>query len=170
MDSEKDKTIIELENCGTDTADDKDVKEHITKRKKCLKVLKNNLLMILLILSMGAGIGLGAGVRMVEPPFTSRQIKYLKFPGDLLMNMLKLLILPLIVSSLISGLASLDTRASGRMGLRAIVYYLTTTLSAVILGIILTVSIRPGSRGSEPDSTGSSKVVNTLDTFLDLFR
>ena len=88
------------------------------------------------------------------------------------MNMLKMLILPLIISSLISGLASLDARASGKMGLRAVIYYLTTTFLAVIVGIVLTVTIQPGKRGGEPDelTEGEERIVNTADTFLDLLR
>ena len=137
---------------------------------KFKNVLRENILLIFLIVSMAIGIGLGAGLREVDPPFTKRQIMYLRFPGDLLMSILKMLILPLIVSSLISGLASLDTKSSGRMGLRAIVYYLTTTLAAVVLGIILTMTIQPGSRVGEIEKTGESKIVEPADTFLDLLR
>jgi len=50
------------------------------------------------------------------------------------MRMLKCVILPLISSSLITGLAQLDVRQSGRMGALAILYYLATT------GIAVTVS------------------------------
>ncbi|XP_033738552.1 excitatory amino acid transporter 1-like [Pecten maximus] len=134
------------------------------------RAIKDNLLVIFLIISMGIGVGLGAGLRSVDPPFTKRQILYLRFPGDLLMNMLQMLILPLIVSSLVSGLASLDTRSSGRIGLRAVVYYLTTTLAAVVLGIILTVSIQPGTKGGDVEPSGESKIVEPADTFLDLLR
>ena len=61
---------------------------------------------------------------------------FLAFPGDLLMRMLKMMILPLIISSLIAGLANLDMGSSGRMGGRAVLYYMSTTLLAVILGKI----------------------------------
>ena len=50
------------------------------------------------------------------------------------MRMLKMMILPLIISSLIAGLANLDMGSSGRMGGRAVLYYLSSTLLAVILG------------------------------------
>lgn len=140
------------------------------KRRKVLNFCKDNTILFLLVLSMAVGIGMGAGLREVTPPFTKRQIMYLRFPGDLLMNMLKLLILPLVVSSLVSGLASLDARSSGKMGIRAVVYYLTTTLLAVVLGIVLTLVIRPGERGGDIERSGESKIVNPADTFLDLLR
>ncbi|KAH3698589.1 excitatory amino acid transporter 3-like isoform X2 [Dreissena polymorpha] len=142
------------------------------KGQKVLTMLKKNLLVLLLIVALALGLGLGAGLRTREPRFSKREIMYLRFPGDILMNMLTFLIVPLVISSLVSGLASLDTRTSGRIGLRAIVYYLTTTLMAVVLGIVLTVSIQPGIRGgkSEVPTDTTSRVVNTADTFLDLIR
>ena len=59
---------------------------------------------------------------------------YVKFPGELLMRMLKMLILPLVMSTMISGLASIDIRSVGKIGSRAMTYYLTTTVMATILG------------------------------------
>lgn len=139
-------------------------------RQRLLGALRSNLLVLLLIAALVLGIVLGVLLRMREEPYSTRELMYLRFPGELLMNMLKLLILPLIIASLISGLTSLDTRASGRMGARAVVYYLTTTLAAVILGIILVISISPGTRGDKPVTEGEFKEVEPADTFLDLLR
>ena len=132
--------------------------------------LRSNLLVLLLILALILGIVIGILLRLRPEPWTDRELMYLRFPGELLMNMLKLLILPLIVASLVSGMTSLDTRSSGKLGLRAVVYYLTTTLAAVILGIILVVSIQPGKRGDKPTGTTEFREVEPADTFLDLIR
>ena len=59
---------------------------------------------------------------------------YINYLGDLFLRMLKSLILPLIISSLISAIGSLDLSLSGRIGARAIAYYMITTIFAVILG------------------------------------
>lgn len=59
---------------------------------------------------------------------------------------------------------------------RAITFYLTTTISAVILGIILVTTIRPGVIGGDSSSFTNStekteaKRVYTVDTLLDLVR
>ncbi|XP_027295031.2 excitatory amino acid transporter 3 isoform X1 [Cricetulus griseus] len=97
---------------------------------------------------------------------------YFAFPGEILMRMLKLVILPLIISSMITGVAALDSNVSGKIGLRAVVYYFCTTIIAVILGIVLVVSIKPGvsQKVSEISRTGKSPEVSTVDAMLDLIR
>ena len=137
---------------------------------KVKAALRSNLLVLLLIAALLLGIVIGILLRLRDEPWSDRELMYLRFPGELLMNMLKLLILPLIVASLISGMTSLDTRSSGKLGLRAVVYYMTTTLAAVVLGIILVVSIEPGKRGDKPTGTKAFRKVEPADTFLDLIR
>ena len=63
---------------------------------------------------------------------------------------------------------------SGKVGVRAVVYYLSTTVLAVILGIILVVTIKPGTGGTldaaaEDDHTKKNNVT-TADTLMDLLR
>jgi len=103
---------------------------------------------------------------------TKEDITYIDFPGKIFINILKMLILPLIVSSIISSLAQLDAQSSGKMGIRALIYYLATTLIAAIIGIILVLTIRPGSRGNQVEIKPDSKSAEgrTIDTVLDLFR
>ncbi|XP_028830946.1 excitatory amino acid transporter 5-like isoform X2 [Denticeps clupeoides] len=96
---------------------------------------------------------------------------YFAFPGELLMRMLKMLILPLITSSLMSGLAAMDSKASGRMGLLTITYYLWTTFIAVIVGIVLVLIIHPGTGTEKEGHQGSSgPVMTSADALLDLIR
>ncbi|BFY99760.1 hypothetical protein BsWGS_02800 [Bradybaena similaris] len=149
--------------------------ENISNKRTCcqktLRLLRKNLLVILLIVALIIGVGMGAGLRSLDRKLTKREIMYLRFPGELLMNMLQLVILPLIISSLISGMTSLDARASGKLGARACLYYLTSTLMAVILGIILVLAIKPGEQGDKPVAVDRTfKKVEPADTFLDLIR
>lgn len=103
---------------------------------------------------------------------TKEDISYIDFPGRIFINILKMLILPLIVSSIISSLAQLDAQSSGKMGIRALIYYLATTLIAAILGIVLVLAIRPGSRGGTVEIKAGAKSAEgrIVDTILDLFR
>uniref|UniRef100_A0A8D0JYG9 Amino acid transporter n=1 Tax=Sus scrofa TaxID=9823 RepID=A0A8D0JYG9_PIG len=111
-------------------------------------------------------LGIVIGVLVREYSKLSNLEKfYFSFPGEILMRMLKLVILPLIISSMITGVAALDSNVSGKIGLRAVVYYFCTTIIAVILGIILVVSIKPGvtQKMDEIDRTGSSPEISTVD-------
>lgn len=52
------------------------------------------------------------------------------------------------------------------------IYYFTTTILAVILGIVLVYSIKPGDRTDPPGEVETSETANvtTVDTLLDLAR
>ena len=68
-----------------------------------------------------------------------------KIFGDIFLNLLFVLVIPLIVSSMISGISNLgDIRHLGSLGFKTILFYLSTTLIAVSTGIILVNIIAPG--------------------------
>lgn len=68
-----------------------------------------------------------------------------KFVGDLFLRLLKMITIPLIVSSLVTGVAGLgETSRFGRMFGRTLLYYLTTSLLAITTGIVLVNLIDPG--------------------------
>ncbi|XP_015600706.1 excitatory amino acid transporter 1 isoform X2 [Cephus cinctus] len=119
------------------------------------------------------GIVLGLILRNVrEESWRPREIMYVNYVGELFLRMLKSLILPLIMASLISAIGSLDLSLSGKIGARAITYYMVTTISAVILGIILVISIRPGysSEAEQEAKPSTVRNVTTIDTLMDLIR
>ena len=141
----------------------------------CMRRVSKDLLLVLIIIGVVIGFVIGALVN--EPVNNIEDVEDKKtvlmligFAGELFMSMLKMLILPLIVASLICALASLDAKATGRVGRRALVYYLSTTILAVILGIVLVVAIRPGETDEEKTGTKEVQPVRTLDAFLDLIR
>ncbi|XP_053156321.1 excitatory amino acid transporter 3 [Hemicordylus capensis] len=137
----------------------------------CKRFLKNNWILLSTILAVVLGIGLGVAVREYGK-LSNLDKFYFSFPGEVLMRMLKLIILPLIISSMITGVAALDSNVSGKIGLRAVVYYFCTTVIAVILGIVLVVTIKPGvsQKADEIDRMGSTPEVSTVDAMLDLVR
>ncbi|XP_004440718.1 excitatory amino acid transporter 3 [Diceros bicornis minor] len=135
------------------------------------RFLKNNWLLLSTVAAVVLGIAMGVLIREYSK-LSNLEKFYFAFPGEILMRMLKLIILPLIISSMITGVAALDSNLSGKIGLRAIVYYFCTTVLAAILGLVLAVSIKPGvtQNMDEIDRTGSSSDVSTVDTMLDLIR
>lgn len=70
--------------------------------------------------------------------------------GDIFINILKLIAVPLVLFSIISGVASLgDMKKLGRMGVKTLAIYLTTTMFAVIVGLTLVNIFKPGTHTSE---------------------
>ncbi|XP_069077938.1 excitatory amino acid transporter 2 isoform X2 [Pleurodeles waltl] len=140
----------------------------------CLKIwrkLTGNLLLTLTVFGVIMGAVSGGLLRMASPIHPDI-VMVIAFPGDILMRMLKMLILPLVISSLITGLSGLDAKASGRLGTRAMVYYMATTIIAAILGVILVLVIHPGNPKLREQMGQGQKNddVSSLDAFLDLIR
>lgn len=74
-----------------------------------------------------------------------QDMKVVKPLGDLFLRALRMVVVPLIVTSMVVGMAGIgDTRKLGRLGGRLMAFFATTTALAVILGVILTMTIRPG--------------------------
>uniref|UniRef100_A0A8C4DZ68 Amino acid transporter n=1 Tax=Dicentrarchus labrax TaxID=13489 RepID=A0A8C4DZ68_DICLA len=132
--------------------------------------LKRNAFVVLTMVSVAIGIGLGFALRPIN--MSTRDIKYLTFPGELLMRILQMLVLPLLISSLITGMSSVDRKAYGKLGLRALSFYMVTTIIAAFTGIALAILIQPGksSRTASVSSSGEAEAVQTVDSFLDLIR
>ncbi|KAJ8274512.1 hypothetical protein COCON_G00091370 [Conger conger] len=132
-------------------------------------VCKQNGLLILSVLAVIIGCLLGFFLRARH--LSEQEVKYFQFPGELLMRMLKMLILPLVVSSLMSGLAALDAKCSSRLGIMTISYYLWTTFVAVVVGIVMVSIIHPGGAAQKEDSQDSGKpIMSSADALLDLIR
>jgi len=73
------------------------------------------------------------------------------FAGTLFLNALKMLIVPLVVSSIISGIAGIGSSgALGRLGGKTLAYYLTTSLVAILTGLLLVNLLTPGLADGEP--------------------
>lgn len=112
----------------------------------------------------------GFGLRPAH--LDEESIMLISYPGELFMRVLKLMILPLVIASLISGSASLNARMNGRIALRTLLYFVSTSFFNAILGICLVLLIHPGDPGMHPDfiSTNGPRQVNILDSLLDLGR
>ncbi|KAM6921774.1 excitatory amino acid transporter 5 [Xenentodon cancila] len=145
---------------------------HMSKRdplKNVREFCKRNGLLTLSVIAVITGCTLGFMLRGTQ---LSTQAKiYFSFPGELLMRILKMLILPLITSSLMSGLSSMESKACCRMGVLTVTYYLWTTFIAVVVGIMLVIIIKPGV-GTEMESNrlGGGPVMTSADALLDLIR
>lgn len=104
-----------------------------------------NVLLVSTIVAVILGFAIGMLMRQAgRGAYSKDVVDLVAFPGDMFLRMLKMLILPLIIASVISALASLDSTVSGKIGMRACMFYLTTTIVATITGIILVTLFHPG--------------------------
>lgn len=101
-----------------------------------MKKLMNNLgvwILIAMLAGIVAGVVLGPAAAALKPL------------GDLFIQLIKMLVVPLVAVSIISGASTLgDSKSAGRIGLISIGYILLTTLVAVLLAIMAGELFRPG--------------------------
>lgn len=146
--------------------------EPMSKRVK--RIVMANLLVILTVAGVIVGVFIGLGVRTASPTLT-QQI-YIGFPGEILIRLLKMIIIPLVVCSLVSGAASIDPKALGKLGGWAMLFFLVTTLIASSIGVVMAFIIKPGN--VEMNTTANAKDMSddipankeVIDSFLDLIR
>lgn len=114
-------------------------------------------LLILIIISAISGVLVGWFFGDV-----SLQIGWL---GDLFLNALKMVIIPLIVASVISGIGALgDVRKLGRLGGSTLLYYGLTTAIAVFIGLIVVNIIQPGAGITLGDASVPERILEKQDT------
>ncbi len=77
--------------------------------------------------------------------FLSGYVEYVAWMGTIFLNGLKMVIVPLILSSIISGVANIGGADDfGRLGAKTLGYYILTSFLAILTGLILVNLIRPG--------------------------
>ncbi|MCI5168060.1 MAG: hypothetical protein D3903_18730 [Candidatus Electrothrix sp. GM3_4] len=73
--------------------------------------------------------------------------------GEVFLKLLKMMVVPLVVSSVMSGILGLgDVRKLGRPGATALAYYVITTVMAVFVGLVVVNIIQPGVGTVDPQT------------------
>jgi len=121
------------------------------------------LMALLLAVVVGLLINLGCAVSR-EPTLELNAagqalVGVLDYLGTLFMLALKMIIVPLIFSSVVVGIAGLGgTRGYGRLGAKTLVYYACTSLLAILIGLTLVNWVQPGLRDGQPNSDIASAI------------
>jgi Na+/H+-dicarboxylate symporter len=85
-------------------------------------------------------------------------LAYIQPFGDIFINLLKLIAVPLVLFSIISGVTSLgNIQKLGRMGIKTLVTYVLTTMVAVVIGLILVNMFKPGA-GADPELLDANRI------------
>jgi len=102
--------------------------------------------------------------------FFPNQVRYVSWMGDIFLRALKMIIVPLILSSIISGITGIGNAENlGRLGFKTILYYISTSTLAIVTGLFLVNIIKPGVGADlnlaqavelevEPDSLGTTLI------------
>lgn len=102
-----------------------------------------------IFIALIVGILLAAGLSYVEPATKALTLEITRVIGNLFLNALKAVALPLVVVTLIAGIGNLNQRP-GRLGALAISFYGLSTLLAVLVGLFVANTIAPGLHATAP--------------------
>ena len=101
---------------------------------------------------LGMILGLIYGIAAAQFQWTGFATNWVVPFGDIFMNLLKLIAVPLVLTSLVAGVASLsDFKKLSRMGSKTIGLYIATTAVAVTIGLLVVNTLQPGAK--LPDAT-----------------
>lgn len=92
-------------------------------------------------------------------------VSALDFVGELFLRALKMLVLPLIMASIVTGVAGVGGKSGlGRLGMKTAVYYLASSFAAILTGLVMVLAISPGIVNGKParDLVGLSANVESV--------
>lgn len=72
------------------------------------------------------------------------------FFGTLFLNALKMIIVPLVISSIICGIAGMGNQSIGRLGGKTLLFYLCSSFVAIMIGLVVVNAIQPGVIDGQP--------------------
>ena len=109
---------------------------------------------------VGMILGIPFGLLIRKLPFMMEHLDWIKLPGDIFLNLIVMLVVPLVFASILAGTASLgDIRKLGRIGGRTLAFYLCTTSIAIIIGLILVNIVKPGTYVTEEDRANLQRTI-----------
>jgi len=115
---------------------------------------------ILIALILGAIVGAIVGER----------IEVIKPLGDFFIRLLKMIVMPIVLASLVVGAASISPAKLGKVGVKIILYYLVTSAFAVLFGLLMANLFKPG-LGLElagPEKTLEVSKPSAIDVLLNI--
>jgi Na+/H+-dicarboxylate symporter len=104
-------------------------------------------LQVLIAMAIGIGTGLliAPGSGFVGPKASAVIGSWLSLPGQAFLAAIKFVVVPLVLASVIRGIAAGDNpEAVGKIGIRTVVFFLATTVCAVGIGLAVAMLIAPG--------------------------
>ncbi|MBW1618086.1 dicarboxylate/amino acid:cation symporter [Empedobacter falsenii] len=108
--------------------------------------MKNNKLFIAIIIALLIGVALGGYVHYnTSPEFIKTFSTNIKLLGTVFIRLIQMIIAPLVFSTLVVGIAKMgDMKMVGRVGGRAMGWFITASLTSLVIGAIVINIMKPG--------------------------
>ena len=96
------------------------------------------------------------------------KLLWISFLGDLFLRLLKMIIVPLIIASIISGVTSVGSAEKlGKLGIKTFAFYISSSLLAILTGLVLVNIFKPGV-GADLGFSEAPTGLTTIDSPLDI--
>jgi Na+/H+-dicarboxylate symporter len=106
---------------------------------------KSNQLTLFIIIAMIAGSALGYFVHEKMPTKIAAFSDNIKLLTDIFIRLIQMIIAPLVFTTLVVGIAKLgDLKTVGRVGGKAMIWFLTASLASLLIGLVLVNVFQPG--------------------------
>ncbi|TDH16430.1 hypothetical protein EPR50_G00021050 [Perca flavescens] len=140
-------------------------------RAGCSAFRKKNTLAANSLFAVIMGIVLGVILKLTVT-LSHFDMEYISFPGEILVRLFHMVTIPLIVSNVIQGVCRRGVGISRNITLRTAVYFISTTLLSVTLGLTLILLVKPGvpRSGRVTDNDDDHHAFSEVDALLDLIR
>jgi Na+/H+-dicarboxylate symporter len=108
--------------------------------------MRSKLTTIILIgMVLGILVGYACHILWPDPKIAKSIAEYISLLTDIFLRLIKMIIAPLVFSTLVVGVAHMgDTKAVGRIGAKAMTWFIAASLASLLLGMVLVNVLRPG--------------------------
>lgn len=117
-----------------------------------------------LVLGLAVGILLNPSTELISKDVSLMLSSWLDLPGQIFMKLIQMIMIPLIFSSIISGIISNTSENLKTFGLKLLLYFISTTAVAISIGVFFALVFKPGNTlyelGGFP-TNGASQIVTT---------
>src|ERR1700732_1377810 len=125
--------------------------------------MRSQRLTMIIFIGMLLGIGVGYACHQLWPdPQTAKTIAgYISLFTDIFLRLIKMIIAPLVFTTLVVGVAHMgDTKSVGRIGGKAMLWFVSASLVSLLLGLIMVNILRPGDNLNLPlpDASASTNL------------
>ncbi|PZO68875.1 MAG: dicarboxylate/amino acid:cation symporter [Pelagerythrobacter marensis] len=120
-------------------------------------------LYILLGMVLGVAVGQILNTSLAPEVIQQNVAPWLKLLSDIFLNLIKMLVAPLVLSTIVVGIAHMgDSAALGRIGVRALAWFITASLISIGLGLLMVNLFQPGIGAPIPDAAAASSAVGEV--------